>query len=83
MKKNNFSFFFRAFWNVWSPCCSYPFNKTHLLKKTSQDEFSKSRSFKCSRLTLLIKAFAVAAATDLLTIPLLFDYVKIFLYLFV
>ena len=74
-KKRILASFFCAFWNVWSPCCSCPFYKTHPLKRLFvQDEFSKSRSFKCSRLLLSIKAFAVATATTLLTIPPFFRY---------
>ena len=58
--------------------------KPILLKRLfAQDEFSKSRSFKCSRLLLSIKDFAVATATILLTIPLFSIFVKIFLNLFV
>ena len=63
--------FFCAFWNVWSPCCSYPFYKIHPLKKKF---CHKSRYFKYSRLLLLIKAFAMATATTLLTMPPFFQY---------
>ena len=68
------------------PVVAAIFTKSSLLKRLfAQDEFSKSSSFKCSRLLLSIKAFAVATTTTFLTISPFFRYmyVKIFLYLFV